>query len=133
MQLFAESFEVKSQKDEVANSYCEYLKVFYHLYFDYNYLYNIQKVILLSMILRNTAYEPIDGTGRHQLSEEYENSVMELVDVTSKSNVIEIKRLKCGRRLTVHPQFSNEATKALVFHSPGYEKKPKYSKKVKYV
>ena len=98
-------------------------------------MYNIQKVILLSMILRNTAYEPIDGIGRRHSSEEHENSVMELVDVTSKSvsNVIEIKRLKCGRRLTVHPQFSNEATKALVFHSPDYGKKPKYSKKVKYV
>ena len=27
VQLFAESFEVKSQKDEVAKSYCKYLSI----------------------------------------------------------------------------------------------------------
>ena len=91
------------------------------------------------MILRNVAYELIDGTGRHHSSEEYENSLMELVDVTSKSvsNVIEKKRLKCGKKLTLltaDPQFSNETTnwKAIVFHSPDYEKKLKYPKKAKY-
>ena len=87
------------------------------------------------MTLRNLAYGLINGGEKNHSSREYENSAMELLDVTSRSdlNVIKIKRLKCGRRLTVHPQFSNEATKALVFHSPDYGKKPKYSKKVKYV
>ena len=91
------------------------------------------------MILRNIACKPIDDTRRHHSSEEYENSLMELVDVTSKSvsNVIEKKRLKCGKKLTLltaDPQFSNETTnwKAIVFYSPDYEKKLKYPKKAKY-
>ena len=84
------------------------------------------------------AYKLIDGTGRHHSNEEYENSAMELVDVTSRSisNVIEKKRLKCGKRLTLlaaDPQFPNQTTKwkAIVFHSPDYEKKTKYPKKAK--
>ena len=89
------------------------------------------------MVSRNIAYELIDGTGRHHSSEEYKNSAMELVDVTSRSvsNVIEIERLKCGRRLNLKyfHQISNETTKAIVFHSPGYKKKLKYPKKAKYV
>merc|ERR1711971_577210 len=56
---------------------------------------------------------------------------MELVNVTSRSssNVIEIKRLKCGRKLTAYPQSSSETTKAIVFYSPDYDKKLKYPKK----
>ena len=70
-------------------------------------------IILLSMTLRNIAYQLKDGTGRHHSSEEYENSAMEFKDVTSKSflNVIEVKRLKCGKRLTLltaNPQFPNQ-------------------------
>ena len=91
------------------------------------------------MILTNMAYELIDVTGRHHSNEEYKNSAMELVDVASRSiyNVIEKKRLKCGKKLTLltaDPQFSNETTnwKAIVFHSPDYEKKLKYPKKAKY-
>ena len=88
------------------------------------------------MILRNIAYKLIDGTEKHSSSEEYENSVMELVDVTSRSvsNVIEKKILKCGEKLTLltaDPQFPNQ-TQAIVFHSPDFEKKPKYPKKAKY-
>ena len=84
------------------------------------------------MILRNIAYK--DGKGKSHSSEEYENSAMELVNVTSRSvsHFIEIKRLKCGRRLTLQPQSSNETTKAIVFYSPDYEKKLKYPKKAKY-
>ena len=60
-------------------------------------------IILLSMTLRNIAYQLKDGTGRHHSSEEYENSAMELKDVASKSvsNIIEIKKLKCGKKLTL--------------------------------
>ena len=88
------------------------------------------------MILRNIAYNLIDGTERDHSSEEYENSVIELVDVTSRSvsNVIEKKILKCGEKLTLltaDPQFPNQ-TQAIVFHSPDYETKPKYPKKAKY-
>ena len=88
------------------------------------------------MILRNIAYKLIDGTKRHHSSEEYENSALELVNVTrrSVSNVIEKKILKCGEKLTLlaaDPQFPNQ-TQAIVFHSPDYEKKPKYPKKAKY-
>ena len=64
---------------------------------------------------------------------------MELVDVTSRSisNVIEKKILKCGKKLTLitaDPQFPNQTInlKAIVFHSPDYEKKLKYPKKAKY-
>ena len=82
------------------------------------------------MILRNIAYKDTKG----KLHSAYENSVMELVNVTSRSvsNVIEIKRLKCGRKLTAHPQSSSETTEAIVFYSPDYEKKTKYPKKAKY-
>ena len=85
------------------------------------------------MILRNIAYKLIDGTKRHHSSEEYENSAMELVNVTSRSvsNVIEIKTLKCGRKLTAHAQSSSETTEAIVFYSPDYDKKLKYPKKAK--
>ena len=93
----------------------------------------------MSTIFKNLAYELIYGTERHHSNEEYENSLMELVDVTSRSvsNVIEKKRLKCGKRLTLlaaDPQFPNQTTnlKAIVFHSPDYEKKLKYPKKAKY-
>ena len=97
------------------------------------YVHNIYKVLLLSMILGNMAYELIDGTGKNHSSENHVNSAMELVNVTrSVSNVIEIKRLKCGRRLTVHPQKSNETTKAIAFYSPDYKEKLKYPKKAKY-
>ena len=87
------------------------------------------------MIFKNIAYKVIDGKGKHHSSEEYTKSAMELVNVTSRSvsNVIEIKRLKCGRKLTAHPQFSNETAKAIVFHSPDYKKKLKYPKNAKYV
>ena len=51
-------------------------------------------IILLSMMLRNIAHQLKDGTGRHHSSEEYENSAMELEDVKSVSNVIEIKKIK---------------------------------------
>ena len=73
----------------------------------------------------------MDGKGKHHLV--YENSAMELVNVTSRlvSNVIEIKRLKCGRKLTAYPQSSSETTKAIVFYSPDYDKKLKYPKKAK--
>ena len=86
----------------------------------------------MSMILANMAYELI---GVHS-NEEYENSARELVDATSRSisNVIEKKRLKCGKKLTLltaDPQFPNQ-TQAIVFHSPDYEKNPKYPKKAKY-
>ena len=50
------------------------------------------------MILRNMAYKVIDGKGKHHSIEKYENSAMELVNVTSRSvsNVIEIKDIvKC--------------------------------------
>ena len=88
------------------------------------------------MILRNIAYKVIDGTERHHSSELYENSVIELEDVASRSvsNVIEKKILKCGEKLTLltaDPQFPNQ-TQAIVFHSPDYEKNPKYPKKAKY-
>ena len=88
------------------------------------------------MTLKNMAYELINSTERHFSKEEYENSAMELVDVTSRSvlNVIEKKILKCGEKLTLltaDPQFPNQ-TQAIVFHSPDYEKKPKYPKKAKY-
>ena len=88
------------------------------------------------MILRNIAYQLIDSTERRHLSGKYENSAMELVDVTSRSvsNVIEKKILKCGEKLTLltaDPQFPNQ-TQAIVFHSPDYEKKLKYPKKAKY-
>ena len=88
---------------------------------------------MLSMVLTNMAYKVMDGKGKHHLV--YENSAMELVNVTSRlvSNVIEIKRLKCGRKLTAHPQLSGETTKAIVFYSPDYEEKTKYPKKAKYV
>ena len=91
------------------------------------------------MTLKNMAYELIDGTRRHHSNKEYENSAMELVDFTSRSvlNVIEKKRLKCGKKLTLitaDPQLPNQTTnwKAIVFHSPDYEKKLKYPKKAKY-
>ena len=86
---------------------------------------------MLSMILTNMAYKVMDGKGNHHLV--YENSAMELVNVTSRSlsNVIEIKRLKCGRKLTAYPQSSSETTKAIVFYSPDYDKKLKYPKKAK--
>ena len=85
------------------------------------------------MILRNIAYKVKDSKGKHYLV--YENSAMELVNVTSRSvsNVIEIKRLKCGRKLTAHPQSSSETTEAIVFYSPDYEKKQKYPRKAKYI
>ena len=70
-------------------------------------------IILLSMTLRNIAHQLKNGTGRHHLSEEYENSAMELEDVKSVSNVIEIKKLKCGKKLTLLKgdlQFSNQTT-----------------------
>ena len=94
--------------------------------------HNIFQVILLAMILKNLAY----GTGKHHPSKEYENSAMELVDVTSRSdlNVIKIKRLKCGRRLTADPQFTDQTCnlKPIVFHSTDYEEKGKYPNKAKY-
>ena len=87
------------------------------------------------MILRNIAYKLIDGTEKHSSSEEYENSAMELVDVTSRSdlNVIKIKQLKCGNRLTADPQFTDQTSnlKPIVFYSPSGEK-GNYPKKVKY-
>ena len=85
------------------------------------------------MILRNMAYKVIDSKEKHHSVEKYENSVMELVNVTSRSvsNVIEIKRLKCGRKLTAHAQSSSETTEAIVFYSPDYDKKLKYPKKAK--
>ena len=94
----------------------------------------------MSMILRNIAYQIIDSIERHHSSEEYENLAMELLDVPSRSfsNVIEKKRLKCGKKLrllTADPQFPNQTTNlnAIVFHSPDYKKKLKYPKKAKYV
>ena len=91
------------------------------------------------MILTNMAYEPIDVTGRHHSNEDYKNLAMELVDVASRSiyNVIEKKRLKCGKKLTLlsaDPQYPNQTInlKAIVFQSPDYEKKLKYPKKAKY-
>ena len=81
------------------------------------------------MILKNVAY------GKHHLSEEYENSAIELVDVTSRSdlNVIKIKRLKCGRRLTADPQFTDQTSnlKPIFWESPKGEK-GNYPKKAKY-
>ena len=81
------------------------------------------------MILRKMAH----SKEKHNSVEKYENSVMELVNVTSRSvsNVIEIKRLKCGRKLTAHAQSSSETTEAIVFYSPDYDKKLKYPKKAK--
>ena len=97
-------------------------------------IWNFQ-VILLSMTLRNLAYELIDGAEKDDPSEEYENSAMELVDVTSRSdlNVIKIKQLKCGNRLTADPQFTDQTSnlKPIVFYSPSGEK-GNYPKKVKY-
>ena len=88
------------------------------------------------MTLRNIAYQLKDGTGRHHSNEEYENSAMELKDVASKSvsNIIEIKKLKCGKKLTLLKadlQFSNQTKnlKSIVFQSPDYKKKLKYPKK----
>ena len=82
------------------------------------------------MTLKNLAYGLIDS------SKEYENSAMELLDVTSRSdlNVIKIKRLKCGRRLTADRKFPDQTSnlKPIVFHSPDYEEKGKYPKKAKY-
>ena len=91
-------------------------------------------IILLSTTLKNIAYQLKDGTGRPHSIEEYENSAMELEDVKSVSNVIEMKKLKCGKKLTLFKadlQFSNQTKnlKAIVFQSPDYEKKPKYPKK----
>ena len=98
----------------------------------------------MSMTVRNLAYGLIDRRarlfylfrGKHNSSKEYENSAMELVDVTSRSdlNVIKIKRLKCGRRLTADPQFPDQTSnlKPIVFHSTDYEEKGKYPKKAKY-
>ena len=88
------------------------------------------------MILRNIAHKLIAGTKTPHSMEKYENSALELVNVTSRSvlNVIEKKILKCGEKLTLltaDPQFPNQ-TQAIVFHSPDYEKKPKYPKKAKY-
>ena len=84
------------------------------------------------MILRNIAYK--DGKRKSHSDEEYENSAMELEDVKSVSNVIEIKKLKCGKKLTLLKadlQFSNQTKnlKAIVFQSPDYEKKLRYPKK----
>ena len=88
------------------------------------------------MTLRNLAYGLIESRGKHHSSKEYENSAMELLDVTSRSdlNVIKIKRLKCGRRLTADPQFTDQTSnlKPIVFHSTDYEEKGKYPKKAKY-
>ena len=88
------------------------------------------------MTLRNLAYGLIDGAGKYDPREEYDNSALELVDVTSRSdlNVIKIKRLKCGRRLTADPKFTDQTSNLLpiVFHSTDYEEKGKYPKKAKY-
>ena len=88
------------------------------------------------MTLKNLAYGLIDGRGKHHSSKEYENSAMELLDVTSRSdlNVIKIKRLKCGRRLTADPKFTDQTSnlKPIVFHSTNYEEKGKYPNKAKY-
>ena len=86
---------------------------------------------MFSMILTNMAYKVMDGTGKHHLV--YENSAMELVNVTSTSvsNVIKIRKLKCGGKLTAHPQSYSGTIKEIVFYSPDYEKKLKYPKKAK--
>ena len=83
------------------------------------------------MILRNMAYKVIDDKGKHHSV--YENSAMALVNVSSRSfsNVIEIKRLKCGKKLTAQAQSSSKTTEAIVFYSPDYDKKLKYPKKAK--
>ena len=91
-------------------------------------------IILLSMALTNIAYQLKDGTGKDHSSEEYKNSATELEDVKSVLNVIEIKKLKCGKKLTLFKadlQFSNQTKnlKAIVFQSPDYKKKLKYPKK----
>ena len=90
----------------------------------------------MSIILRNIAYELKAGARKHHSIMEYKNSALELVDVTSRSdlNVIKIKRLKCGRRLTADPEFKDQTSnlKPIVFHSTDYEEKGKYPKKAKY-
>ena len=79
------------------------------------------------MTSRNLAYGLIDGKGKNHSSKEYDNSAMELLDVDSRSdlNVIKIKRLKCGRRLTADPNFTDQTSslKPIVFHSTDYEEK----------
>ena len=88
------------------------------------------------MTSRNLAYGLIDGKGKNHSSKEYDNSAMELLDVDSRSdlNVIKIKRLKCGRRVTADPNFTDQTSslKPIVFHSTDYEEKGKYPKKAKY-
>ena len=87
------------------------------------------------MSLRNLAYELIDSAEKYDQSEEYENSAMELLDVTSRSdsNVIKIKKLKCNRSLTADPQFTDQTSnlKPIFWESPKGEK-GKYPKKAKY-
>ena len=89
----------------------------------------------MSITLRNLAYGLIDGRRKHHSSKEYKNSAMELVDVTSRSdlNVIKTKQLKCGKKLTADPQFTDQTSnlKPIVFYSPSGEK-GNYPKKVKY-
>jgi len=89
-------------------------------------------VISLSISLRNLAYELIDSAEKYDQSEEYENSAMELLDVTSRSdsNVIKIKGLKCNRSLTADPQFTDQTSnlKPIFWESPKGEK-GKYPKK----
>ena len=109
-------------------------------YFNAN---NVLKVILLSIILRNIAYELKASPIQQHSIVEYKNSALELIDVTTRSdlNVIQIKRLKCGRRhrqivegslrLTADPQLTSNL-KPIVFHSTDYEEKGKYPKKAKY-
>ena len=87
---------------------------------------------MMSVILTNMAYKITDSKGKHHSL--YENSAMELVNVTSRpiSKVFKTKTLKCGRKLTAHPnpQLYSETTN-FVFYSPDYKKKLKYPKKAK--
>ena len=88
------------------------------------------------MTLRNLAYELIDSAEKYDPSEEYENSAMELLDVTSRSdsNVIKTKELKCGKTVTADAQFTDQTSnlKPIFWDSPGYEENGKYPKKAKY-
>ena len=59
------------------------------------------------------------------------NKVIDSKEKHHSVDVIKIRKLKCGGKLTAHPQSYNGTIKEIVFYSPDYEKKLKYPKKAK--